>query len=194
VFRDGGQLCGDNTDADGLCAALHEAGATLQGARAVVLGAGGAARASVVGLARAGASRVTIAARRATEAQDLAKALEPHVGRTRLDTVALERDALGRAFVGAGVLVQATSATLDDNPAAGELAALLPLDALPADALVTDLVYKPLETTVLAAARGRGLRTLDGLGMLLHQGALSLERWTGRKAPVAEMRAALLSP
>ena len=61
----------------------------------------------------------------------------------------------------------------------------------PSSAVVVDLVYKPLETSVMRAARQRGLKTVDGLGMLLHQGALALERWTGRQAPVEAMRAAL---
>ena len=95
------------------------------------------------------------------------------------------------AFAQTDVLVQATSATLDGATDAAAFAASLPMRALPPHALVTDLVYKPLETAVLASARAHGLRTLDGLGMLLHQGALSFERWTGQRAPLAEMREAL---
>ena len=193
IFRDGELLCGDNTDADGLCAALREAGATLKGARVLVLGAGGAARASVVGLARAGARHIDIAARRESEAQSLSAALRPHVGHTVLQALHLSLPVLERAFAGTDVLVQSTSATLEGSASAADFAATLPMGALPAHAVVTDLVYKPLQTTVLAAAHARGLRTVDGLGMLLHQGALSLQRWTGRQAPIADMRAALLS-
>lgn len=192
IFRDGDLLCGDNTDADGLSEALREAGAKLQGARVLVLGAGGAARASVIGLARAGASHIDIAARRASEAQALCAALTAHAGKTVLQALDMSTAALAPAFARTDVLVQATSATLDGNASAATFADSLPMQALPTHALVTDLVYKPLQTVVLAAAQARGLRTLDGLGMLLHQGALSLRRWTGKAAPVTEMRAALL--
>ena len=87
--------------------------------------------------------------------------------------------------------MQATSATLRSSPAAQAFAAALPLASLPADAAVTDLVYDPIETTVLAAAAARGLKTVDGLGMLLHQGALAFETWTEVPAPVEVMRSAL---
>ena len=92
---------------------------------------------------------------------------------------------------GASLFVQATSATLATDPGAAQFAAALPIAALPASAVVTDLVYKPLVTAVLARAQARGLRTVDGLGMLLHQGALAFERWTGRSAPLAAMRRGL---
>src|SRR5690606_17781032 len=91
---------------------------------------------------------------------------------------------------GCDLLVQASSATLD--AAAGKtLAAALPMERMAAGAAVIDLVYRPRRTAVLEAAEARGLRTVDGLGMLVHQGALAFERWTGTAPPVAIMRAAL---
>jgi shikimate dehydrogenase len=68
---------------------------------------------------------------------------------------------------------------------------MLPIDALPSDATVLDMVYKPLETTVLARAARRGLKVVDGLGMLVHQGAIAFEMWTGVPAPIDVMREAL---
>ena len=70
-------------------------------------------------------------------------------------------------------------------------AASLPIDALPADAAVVDIVYKPLKTSVLARAEERGLTIVDGLGMLLHQGAIAFEMWTGLEPPLDVMRSAL---
>jgi shikimate dehydrogenase len=107
---------------------------------------------------------------------------------------ALETASLSEAswyFETATLVVQATSATLESNPSAAQFAASLPIDALPDDAAVVDLVYRPLKTSVLARAEERGLATVDGLGMLLHQGAIAFEMWTGFEPPLDVMRAAL---
>jgi shikimate dehydrogenase len=191
VIRDGDHFRGTNTDAEGLTRALLEAGASISGSRATVLGAGGAARASVVGLARAGATRIYIAARQRERAQALVDDLSAMLPTTTLAASDLTDTSLRTIFSDTELLVQATSATLDGTPAARSFTQGLPLEALPASALVTDLVYKPLQTSLLRAAEARGLVTLDGLGMLLHQGALAFELWTGRPAPIGPMRAAL---
>jgi len=191
VFHDAGQLVGMNSDAPGLSRALQEAGLQLTAARVSVIGAGGAARASVVGLARAGAARIAVMARRTAEAERLVAELAPAVGATELRAVAWQSDALVRCFSETDLAVQASSATLDDGPGAAELSAFLPFASLPAQAAVVDLVYRPQDTLVLKAARAAGKRTVDGLGMLLHQGAIAFEKWIGLPAPIDEMRAAL---
>jgi shikimate dehydrogenase len=89
------------------------------------------------------------------------------------------------------LLVQATSATLESNPGALGFAASLPIEALPAEAAVVDMVYKPLNTSVLARAEELGLSAVDGLGMLLHQGAIAFEMWTGFAPQLDVMRASL---
>lgn len=183
IYREGGRLLGANTDAPGLVRSLREAGFDPQGSHAVVLGAGGAARAAVVGLIEAGASRITIAARKRSRAEELATALR---GRVKPAAVALDQTRLD----GADLLVQATSATMGSD--AASFAAGLGLDALPTHATVVDLVYAPLETEVLKAARARDLICVDGLGMLIWQAALALERWLGVEAPVDVMRRAAL--
>jgi shikimate dehydrogenase len=195
VLRQGSKLCGTNTDAAGLTRALEEVGMQLQGLRATVLGAGGAARACVVGLARAGAREVTVAARKADEAAVLVADLTAAAKPAQLKTCVWQSDALEAVFSVTDLLVQATSATLDVDGGlvANAFARILPLRLLPSHAVVVDIVYHPLETTVLRAARDLGRTTVDGLGMLLHQAALSFELWTGRPAPVADMRAALLA-
>ncbi len=204
IVRDtDGRLCGTNTDAGGLVAALREAGARLEGANVLVLGAGGAARAAVYGLARAGAS-VTVAARRADAARSLgamtndavpAVSTLTHAALPAVSTLTLnEAPALRAAFARADLVVQATSATLHidgDDATARAFVAALPLDALRREALVTDLVYAPRETALLMVARAHGAQTLDGTAMLLHQGALAFTEWTGLDAPLAVMRAAL---
>ena len=194
LFLEGDKLVGMNTDAPGLTRSLIEAGLSLQGARVTVIGAGGAARASVVGVARAGASQINVTARRTQEAEKLVSELAAAAAPATVRVEAWERAALRRCFSETDLVIQATSATLDDGPAAAALAEALPLDALPEPAAVVDLVYQPRLTTVLKLAKDLKKQTIDGLGMLLFQGAIAFEKWTGRSAPVNVMRAALDGP
>lgn len=190
VRLEGGRLEGFNTDAPGLARSLLEGGAALRGVRALVLGAGGAARAAVVGVAQEGAAEIHVAARRPEAAEALARALGPSLG---CPLTASGFDRLGDAFARTTLLVQATSATLEGSAHAESFAAALPMERLPEEATVTDLVYAPLETTVLGAARARGLRVVDGLGMLLHQGAIAFEHFLGVAPPISVMRGVLLA-
>ena len=188
VVRAEGRYVGHNTDAPGFVRSLEEAGVQIGGARVVVLGAGGAARAAVVGLANAGAEEIRVLSRRLEQSEALCESLTAEVA------CSLKPAPLGegnRAFRAATLLVQATSATLEANPGAFEFAASLPIHVLPSDAAVVDMVYKPLKTTVLARAEERGLTVVDGLGMLLHQGAIAFEMWTGFEPPLDVMRSAL---
>lgn len=192
VIREGGRLLGTNTDGDGLARALAEASVELEGARVVILGAGGAVRGAAVGLARAGAAHITVAARRFEAAEELVRDLRS-VEDVQLDTCAM--DSLEDRFADCDVLVQGTSATLarsetGSSETASAFAQSLPIAALPEHAVVTDMVYTPRITTVLARAQSRSLRVVDGSGMLIHQGALAFERWTGRTAPIEVMREA----
>jgi shikimate dehydrogenase len=193
IVREVDRLIGHNTDAGGLTRSLDEADVPLDGARAVVLGAGGAARAAVVGLARRGARSVVVAARRGERAEALVDSLRDACAGCELISSDFAHAALAAHFRDASLLVQSTSATLANAPDPAGFAAQLALEALPKDAAVMDLVYKPRETAVLAQARERGLKTVDGLGMLLHQGALAFELWTHMPAPIEVMRAVLES-
>jgi shikimate dehydrogenase len=185
ITVDGARRRGDNMDAEGLTSALEEAGVRVRDARVVVLGAGGAARAAVYGLGSAGAASITIATRRAAGGDDLVSTIGERL-RTPLAATDLG-DGLRKAFADADLVVQCTSATLGQGDDARAFASLLPFVALSSGAVVADIVYEPRKTTVLAAAEARGLRTVDGLGMLVHQGALSFERWLGRPAPISAM-------
>ena len=188
VVRHGGRYLGDNTDAPGFVRSLEDAGVQLSGANVVVLGAGGAARAAVVGLADAGAAEIRVLSRRPEQSEALCRSLADAVG-CGLEAAPLGE--AGRHFGGASLLVQATSATLESNPEAQAFADSLPIEALPEGAAVVDMVYEPLETTLLARANARGLPTIDGLGMLLRQGAIAFEMWTGFEPPLDVMRSAL---
>lgn len=170
---DGGEVIGHNTDAGGYVDAIVEADVEVRGARAVILGAGGAARAVHAGLTDAGATVEVIARRPSAANWTTARPWD--------------RDTLTEAFARATLLVDCTSIALD--PAAeADVVAELPLDALPPDAAVSSLVY---HRTPLLLARAGGRRTVDGKGMLVHQGARAFTLWLGVPAPVDVMRAAL---
>lgn len=171
-----GRLVGDNTDGAGFVASLTDAGVTVDGRSCVVVGAGGAARAVVLALRRAGAGSVTIVNRTAARAEQAA-ALAGSVGRV---------GSVGDV-AHADLVVNATSVGMAGSTATPFDVGLLRVDDPP---VVADLVYEPLVTPLLAAAAEAGAVTVDGLGMLVHQAAVAFESWTGLAPPVAAMRAA----
>ncbi|WP_409191901.1 shikimate dehydrogenase [Bradyrhizobium sp. RDM4] len=179
-FADG-ELRSTNTDVEGFINNL-DAGAPGwdRAEEALVLGAGGASRAVVFGLLERGLSRVHVANRSIARAEALATQFGPNVHPISWDGI---NDVLPRAKL----LVNTTSLGMHGQP---------PLEVdvarLPQAAVVTDLVYVPLVTPLLAAARARGLKTADGLGMLLHQAVRGFELWFGQRPEVtAELRALL---
>jgi len=183
LWIESGKLFGGNTDALGFLANLDEAVENWDkdpGA-AVVLGAGGGAQAILFALLERGFAPIHLVNRTLERAETLAarfgSAVRP-AGWERADRL------LGKA----DLLVNTTILGMKGSPSPE-----LDLGALPDDAVVTDLVYVPLETPLLAAARARGLRTADGLGMLLHQAAPGFERWFGKRPSVSPaLRAAVL--
>ena len=176
-----GQLFGDNTDSHGFRVTVAEVLGDSQPPLALVLGAGGAARAVVLALEESGIPEIVVANRDAQRAAKLAADLTPAPARP----AALTEDLLAEVLPRAGMLVNATSL----GWRAGEIPiAASWLDLLPASSVVVDLTYRA--TDLLLAAAARGLRTADGLPMLVHQGARAFTLWTGRPAPVAAMLAA----
>lgn len=175
IINRAGRLIGDNTDIPGFLTPLSQHGAIPAEARAVVLGAGGAARAVIVALLSAGCRDITVANRTTGRAETLVAALgtSPAIRVSPLDV------ALAAWLARATLLVNATP--VGWHGSALPLDAAL-LDALPTGALVYDLIYR--ETALLRAAEARGLATLDGLRMLVHQGAESFRLWTGRQPPL----------
>jgi shikimate dehydrogenase len=169
TFGSGGAIAAANTDAPGLIAALPF---DVLGRTALVLGAGGSGRAAAWALREAGASAVRVWNRTPERAQELASGLDVEVA---------------QGAAPADLLVNCTSVGLTD-PA--ETFKELPLiaDALGEYACVVDLVYRDGDTPLLAAARLQGCAVVDGLEILVRQGALSLEAWTGRAAPLDVMR------
>ena len=184
VVREDGSLHGSNTDAYGFLESLKESrpGWRADAGPAVILGAGGAARAIVSGLQDAGAPEIRIANRTAARADEIAAEFGAPVKPVSWDEGA---DALD----GAALVVNATSLGMEGKPALD-----LALDVLPRDAVVYDIVYVPLETPLLATARTRGNAAVDGLGMLLHQARPGFRAWFGTDPEVdAGLRAHVLA-
>lgn len=169
VVEEDGALIGRNYDGFGFTAALRAAAPMWRAdaGPAVVIGAGGAARAVVAGLLEAGSPEVRIFNRTLERAEKLAQDFGAPVAAHRWE----EREA---GLAGAGLLVNTTNQGMVGQPPLD-----LRLDALPAEALVSDIVYAPLETPLLAAARARGATVVDGLGMLIHQARPAFRDWFG---------------
>lgn len=182
VFWSGSELVGESTDGAGFIAALRsDSGFSPHGKRCVVLGAGGAARAVTLALAEAGASAVTVVARREEQADACA-------GVAGVGATSAGLPGLARSVGNSDLIVNATPVGM----AAG---AGLPFGVdeawLRPGQFVTDLIYAPETTPLLAAARRAGAGVSNGLGMLVHQAALQLQLWTGRPAPIDDMTAAV---
>jgi len=186
VNRDG-KLCGYNTDVEGFLRALREdGGIDPAGRRALIAGAGGAARAVVVALLQAGAASITVINRTYSRASRLVDSLSGQAAGTELNALPDIYASWAASSVGIDVLINCTPAGSEPTSVDDESSGI-PVDILHSGMLVYDLVYLPTETELMAAARARGARTLGGLPMLIYQGAASFRLWTERDAPVAVM-------
>ena len=184
IVGDDGRLTGTNTDGFGFLENLKEGapGWNPAAGPAVVLGAGGAARAVVVALIDAGVPEIRLVNRTRERAVRIAEEIAGPVA-------VADWDARAAALAEAGLLVNTTTLGM-----AGKAPLDIALDALPATALVNDIVYAPLETGLLAAARARGNPVVDGIGMLLHQARPGFEAWFGTAPRVtADLRARVLA-
>jgi shikimate dehydrogenase len=183
LWLEDGAICGGNTDAIGFAANLDQHAPQWKDApSALVLGAGGAARAILFALIKAGIRDIRVVNRTVARASELAD-------RFGSGTTSHGWDAVDELARDCGLVVNTTSLGMSGK---GDIP--LDLSRLPASALVTDIVYVPLQTPLLAAAAACGLATVDGLGMLLHQAAPGFERWFGVKPTVTDsLRQAIVS-
>ncbi|GIV09189.1 MAG: shikimate dehydrogenase (NADP(+)) [Fimbriimonadales bacterium] len=181
LFWEGGRLVGDNTDAEGFLQTLREAGIEPAGQTVLILGAGGAARAVAYALHQQGCALI-IANRTPERATALAQAFQA-------TPIAMTPDTLRSLIPQLDGVVNCTSLGMSPDP---DSSPPIDWDALPDTAWACDLVYRPLRTRFLQDAQKHGIRTIDGLGMLIHQGALAFERWTGQPAPLSVMREAAM--
>ncbi|MCE5237251.1 shikimate dehydrogenase [bacterium] len=190
-----GRLTGRNTDGEGFLRSLREIGGDVAGQPVTLIGAGGSARSVALAVCQAGAARLTIVNRTLERAEALAEMLRTIIGAgeasraTEVCAVALEAPEAEAAVSGAGVVIDSTAVGMYPHH---DVAPVVPEGWLRPGMIVADLTYNPRQTVLLRAAARQGARTLDGTGMLVHQGALSFEYWTGQPAPVEVMRQALL--
>lgn len=186
VIRNG-CLSGYNTDAPGFIASLKSTGFDTNGKRVVIMGAGGAARAVAFALAKDGAAKIDIFNRSLEKAeklaQDLLQAYSLFVGVGEMNT------SLIKTLKSADLLINATPVGMYPNHMS---ASILTREQLHSGLMVCDLIYNPLKTRLLEEAEAAGCRILSGVGMLVWQGAIAFQLWTGREAPVDLMKDAVL--
>jgi len=176
-----GKLIGYNTDGSGFMRALRDDGAfSPKNKRVVLLGAGGAARA--VGFALVGAGVKSLIILNRTKSRGEALAWDLKISDTEVIALSWKDSRTLTALTECDLLVNCTSVGMKDSP--GEGKSPLGMGLIPKRALVYDVVYNPMETPLLYAAKKAGARTLGGLPMLVYQGAASFELWTGKSAPV----------
>ncbi len=184
VRRDGDRWIGENTDGKGFMRGLREK-LDPKDARVLVLGAGGAARAITVELALAGAGSITVANRDPIRGDTLVRHLNERAGARATFQHWTEAFAVGAEV---DILVNATSIGLYPD---GDAMPPVTLDATAQHLLVCDVIPNPPVTPLIRLATARGLRTLTGLPMLVYQGAIGFEMWTGTTAPIGAMKHAL---
>lgn len=176
IFKEDGRIFADNTDGYGFIANLRQGAPDWdpKAGPAAIFGAGGAARAIIVALADAGVPEIIISNRTRPKAEALRADFGARI--TVVDWVQADK-----ALQDANTVINTTSLGM-----AGAQEFKVPLDKLRKEAVVTDIVYTPLRTPFLDAAQARGCTTVDGLGMLLHQGVPGFERWFGQRPEVDE--------
>ena len=175
------RLIGYNTDGEGFIASLKKgAGIDPGGKKVVIIGAGGASRAVGIQLAKEGVERIALTDIIFNKAQDLASHITKNV--PKVEVAAVKEEGLGKEVREADILINATPLGMKpEDP--------LPIDPklLHPNLLIYDLIYNPPKTKLLSEAEGIGAKTLNGMGMLLYQGALAFTIWTGREAPIEIM-------
>jgi shikimate dehydrogenase len=196
IFREGDRLLGHNTDGAGFVRSLRkEGGCDPGGKRFLIIGAGGAARGIALELAAQNAARLAIANRTPARAEALAVSVREAFGEVQAESLALSGNGVAIAAQEADVVIQCTSLGLmarDPGERCKETEPL-PIDPqwLRPGQVVVDIVYRPLETPFLRAARDQGARTIGGLGMLIYQGAENFRYWTGHELPVERVRSVM---
>ncbi len=188
VLNRNGSLVGYNTDGEGYMKSLkNDTGFDPRGMTVLILGAGGACKGILASLAMRSPGRVFIANRTLSRASTLVKDFQGKFPDVKLKSEDLKIDNLKRCLQETHLLINATTMGME-----GKEIVELPLESLPKDGIVSDIVYKPLDTPMIKQAESLGIKTHKGLGMLLEQGALAFKIWTGAEAPVEVMKEILL--
>lgn len=185
VVNDDGRLIGHITDGAGFTAMLTDAGVVFQSQKVIICGAGGAARAVAIQLALDGAKTVVIFNRTLAKAQKLADTINVQTGGNAEAYALSDEKAFKEQLAEATLLINGTKLGMAPDT---DSCVMTDASLLRPELTVADFVYHPLETKLLKTAKARGCRTLDGIGMLIWQGALAFKFWTGKDMPVADVR------
>jgi len=185
-----GRLLGYNTDGPGFVRSLREAGYSATGKKVALIGAGGSARAVAYAMAGESADCISVINRSIERAVAVADLIRDRATYPRIEAVDLASPDAEARVAEADIVIDSTSVGMHPKV---DVEPVVPAQWLHADQVVCDLTYNPRQTTLLRAAQARGAQTVDGTGMLVHQGAIAFEIWTGRDAPVDIMRQTLLS-
>ncbi len=185
VCREDGTMFGENTDGKGFVQSLTDAGISLSGASVCLLGAGGAARSIGVECALAGASAIAVINRNAQRGEALAKTIRDN---TRAEARFIPWQGAARVPEGTDILINATCVGLHPH---ADACPDIDFNTVQPNMVVCDVIFNPVDTPFLTRAAARGARTIDGLGMLVNQGAINYTLWTGQKAPREVMYAKL---
>ncbi len=185
VYVDHGRLIGDNTDGQGYIASLVAQFPQLQlrNTKVGIIGSGGAARAIAFTLAQYGVNKLYVTNRNLDHAEQLVQSLMGNI-----DAKAIQFDQFQQITAELQLLIHTTPIGMSPKTDAS----IVPLEWLRDGLIVSDIIYNPIETKLLSDAHSKGALIHNGVGMLLYQGALSFERWTGTKAPIEVMREQLL--
>lgn len=179
-----GRLIGDNTDGKGFVTSLREEmNIDPAGKKVFILGAGGASRAIAVSLAKLGVKRITLTDKEMIKAERLSSNLRQHFPNIWFDKVGLKDKEFEEHIKDCDILINATPCGMHENDPL-----LIKADWLFKNQIVYDLIYTPPQTSLLRLAKEKGCKIQNGISMLVHQGTLSFELWTGKKAPIEVMR------
>ncbi len=184
-----GHLTGHNTDGPGFLRSLAEQDEQVVDKKVVIIGAGGAARAVALAVAGAGAGQLAIVNRTILRAQQLASLINQHSVLSEVAAIGLDTSEAAQTVSSADIIIDCTPVGMHPHE---NVPPVVPAQWLQPHQLVCDLTYNPRQTALLSAAQQVGARTMDGTGMLVHQGAIAFEHWAGQSAPVSIMRQALL--
>jgi len=185
VVNTNGRLTGHNTDGKGFVRALEDEGISVKDKHVVIAGAGGSARSVAIQLAMDGASRLTLLNRTLEKVVTVSQIIRENFSRCQVDAAALSERRLGGALSEADIMINCTPLGMYGQ--SGE-SIITDAGILRPATVVCDLVYQPPKTRLLRLAEQKGCVTINGLGMLLWQGALAFELWTGTKMPVEKVR------
>ncbi|MHA1943818.1 MAG: shikimate dehydrogenase family protein, partial [Candidatus Thorarchaeota archaeon] len=186
IYRFDGEVAGCNTDVSGFKESLREQAVSIRGVHATILGAGGAASTVAYSLVKEGASRLDILNRTQSHAETLAKRLTPG-GTCEICIATMPTEEFD--FGESDLIINCTPIGMSGHSVSESP---LRTTSIPSDVVVMDLVYNPRRTLLLQEAEKAGCKTIDGTGMLVHQGATALEKWIGKKPPIEVMRKAVV--